>query len=134
MFQGVNLIAAVVAAAVSLFVLGGIWYSPKVFGGIWKREAGVMNADSKKTHGPKVFIFSFILSLISAIIFALYLGAGPSLAYAVTSGLVVGVCWVATSFGINYSFAGRSWKMLLIDAGYHILQFVIYGIILGLWN
>ncbi len=36
------------------------------------------------------------------------------------------------SFAINYSFAGRSLKLWLIDGGYHTLQFVLYGIILGL--
>lgn len=134
MLSGVNIWAVIVAAAVALFVLGGIWYSPKVFGGIWKRESGLLNVDCKKTHGPKAFIVSFILSLVSAFVFALFLGEAPPFAYSVGSGLIVGVCWVATSFGINYSFAGRNWKMLLIDSGYHILQFVIYGAILGLWH
>jgi len=49
-------------------------------------------------------------------------------------GFGAGLCWVATSFGINYLFAGRSLKLWLIDGGYHTLQFTLYGLVLGLWH
>jgi CRISPR/Cas system-associated protein endoribonuclease Cas2 len=52
----------------------------------------------------------------------------------VHAGLMIGFFWVATSFAINYSFAQRSLKLWLIDAGYHLLQFALYGVILGLWH
>jgi hypothetical protein len=127
---------AVLAAAVSAFLLGGIWYSKAVFGATWGREAGVNleTANTKKGHGAVVFGVSFVFSLIAAFVFALFLGRDPLLAYAVQSGLAIGVCWVATSFGINYLFAGRSLKHFLIDAGYHVAQFTLYGVILGLWH
>jgi hypothetical protein len=48
-------------------------------------------------------------------------------------GALVGAGFVATSFGINYAFAQRSLKLWLIDGGYHLLQFTLYGLILGLW-
>lgn len=125
---------AVLVAAASAFVLGGAWYSPALFGRIWHREAGV-NYDQPKTgHGPVVFGVSFLFSLIAAFVFALFLGRDPTFAYAVQSGFGIGLCWVATSFGINYLFAGRSLKLFLIDAGYHIAQFTLYGVILGLWH
>ena len=57
----------------------------------------------------------------------------PSLPFALHAGFLVGLCFVATSFGINYLFAGRSLKLWLIDAGYHILQFTLYGLVLGLF-
>ena len=49
-------------------------------------------------------------------------------------GFVVGLFFVATSFGINYAFARRSLKLWMIDAGYHIVQFSLYGVILGAWH
>lgn len=132
MIQGIN-IWAVFAAAASAFVLGGIWYSPLMFVNIWIREAGI-NKQNKKGHGPVVFGISILLSLIAAGAFAIFLGPKPTFIFAVGTGLVVGLCWVTTSFAINYMFAGRSLKLLLIDGGYHTLQFVLYGIILGLWH
>jgi hypothetical protein len=52
----------------------------------------------------------------------------------VRSGVLAGFGFVAMSFAINYSFAGRSLKLWLIDGGYHTLQFALYGLILGAWH
>jgi len=53
---------------------------------------------------------------------------------AVSRGLVFGLGIVAASFGINYSFASRSPRLWLIDGGYHATQFVLFGMVLGLWH
>lgn len=127
-------VLAVLAAAVSAFLLGGLWYSPALFGKIWEREAGVSLDQPKKTHGAIVFAVSFIFSLIAATVFALFLGRNPPLNTAIRDGLAIGACWVATSFGINYQFANRTFKLFLIDAGYHVAQFTLYGVVLGLWH
>jgi hypothetical protein len=125
---------AVLVAAVSAFLLGGLWYSPALFGKTWEREAGVSLDQPKKGHSAIVFAVSFLFSLIAATVFALFLGRNPPLNTAVRDGLAIGACWVATSFGINYQFANRTFKLFLIDAGYHVTQFTLYGVILGLWH
>ncbi len=131
--EQVNFLAVLVAAA-SAFLLGGLWYSPALFGKIWAREAGVNYDQPKKGQGAIVFAVSFLFSLIAATVFALFLGRNPALNTAVRDGLAIGACWVATSFGINYQFANRTFKLFLIDAGYHVAQFTLYGVILGLWH
>jgi hypothetical protein len=130
--QNINLLAVLVAA-ISAFILGGIWYGP-LFCKIWCREAGVVMTETKKGHGVKVFALAFVLSLIAATVFAWFVGPQPSLRYATSVGFAAGLGFVATSCGINYLFAQRSMKLFLIDGGYHILQFTVYGIILGLWH
>lgn len=119
---------AVLIASLSIFALGGLWYSPKVFGGIWQREAQLL---SKETHPAKVFITSFVFALIAAFAFALLVGPHPGLNTALLKGAIVGIL-VATSFGINYQFGNRGIKLLLIDGGYHFIQFLIYGLVFGL--
>jgi hypothetical protein len=128
---GLNL-WAVVAAAASAFLLGGIWYGP-LFKHVWCREAGV-DPDKSNGHPAMVFGGAFVLSLIAALVFALFLGPAPALPFALGAGFAAGLAWVAASFGINYLFAGRSLKLWLIDGGYHTLQFALYGLILGLWH
>lgn len=123
--------AAVAVAALSSFLLGGLWYSKILFGNIWVREAGYDEAGGH--HPLRVFGMGFIFSLLGAYVFARYLGPAPVLQDAVLRGLMVGAGFAGTSFGINYQFAGRSVIMLLIDAGYHTLQFGLYGMVLGLW-
>ena len=42
------------------------------------------------------------------------------------SGFGAGLCWVATSFGINGLFQREPLSLVLINAGYHTLQFTLY--------
>lgn len=133
MLEIVN-IWAVLTAAIAAFILGGIWYAPPVFGKIWCKANGKeLTAEKPKGHNPFVYVVAFIFYFISAAVFALFLEPPTQLGYAVGAGLLTGLGWVAMSFGINYVFAQRSIKLFLIDAGYHTLQFVVYGLVLGLW-
>lgn len=122
---------AVLAAAVSAFVLGGLWYGP-LFKHAWCREAGI-DPDARPKHPARVFGIAFAGSLLAAFAFAAFFGPAPDALHAAHNGLLVGAAWVATSFGINYAFAGRSLQLWLIDGGYHVLQFVLYGLVIGLW-
>jgi hypothetical protein len=122
---------AVLAAAASAFLLGGLWSGP-LFKQAWCREAGV-DPDASNGHPARIFGGAFVLSLIAAAVFAWFLGPRPALGVAVCTGAVTGVGWVAASCGLNYLFAGRSLKLWLIDGGYHTRQFTLYGLILGLW-
>ena len=85
-------------------------------------------------HPARVFGVSFAFSLLAALAFAWLLGPNPPFARAVLTGVLVGVGFVAASFGINYQFASRSLRLWAIDGGYHTLQFVVFGAILGLWH
>ena len=128
----INYLAAV-AAAVSSFLLGGLWYSPIMFLNPWNAAMG-RTAESKQGHPARVFGLSFVFALVSALAFASLLGPAPALSDALQMALIVGLCFVAASFGINYQFADRPLSALLIDGGYHTGQFLIYAVILGLWH
>lgn len=130
--QNINL-WAVLAAAASSFLLGGLWYGP-LFKQAWCREAGVDPDPAKGRHPAKVFGGAFVLALVAAYVFALFLGPRPEFGFAAGAGVAAGACWVAASFGINYLFANRSLKLWLIDGGYHTLQFTLFGLVLGLWH
>lgn len=122
---------AVLAASLSAFVLGGLWYGP-LFRKAWCREAGI-DPDATPPHQARVFATALVCSLLAAFVFAAFLPRSASAADGFGVGFVVGVFFVAMSFGINYAFAGRSLRLWMIDAGYHILQFALYGLILGAW-
>lgn len=126
--EGINIWAVLVAAA-SAFALGGLWYGP-LFLEVWQRENG---GPVQAGHPAKVFGGAFVLSLVAATVFALFLGPDPALQFATSAGFAAGLCWVAASFGINYLFAQRSFKLWLVDGGYHTLQFTLYGFVLGVW-
>jgi uncharacterized protein DUF1761 len=124
---------AVLVAALSTFLLGGLWYSPVLFGPKWQREAGDTRTKADR-HSARVFGLSLLFALIAAFAYAWLMPPAADVLHAALQGLVVGAGLVAASFGINYQFANRSGALWLIDAGYHAAQFTIYGIILGLWH
>lgn len=128
----VNLLAVLAAAAAS-FLLGGLWYSPVLFARAWQREAGVTDAQLQNANMGLIFGLAFVLSLVAAFVFAVFLGPRPPLALGLGAGASAGLCWVASSFGINYLFERKSLKLFLINGGYHTLQFTIIGLILALW-
>ena len=125
-------VLAVVAAAASSFLLGGLWYSPVLFLNAWNKGMGRTAKDDG--HPAKVFGLSIIFALVSAFVFATLLGPSPVLSEAIKAGAIVGVGFVGMSFGINYQFANRPLSTLLIDGGYHTAQFLLYGLILGAWH
>lgn len=130
---GINWLA-VLAATIAAFVLGGLWYSPALFGKRWQLAAGLSDETVRSGNPALIFGGAFLLALIAAAMFALFLGPRPSLAFGVGAGFAAGLCWVATSFGINGLFQRERLDLVLINAGYHILQFTLIGLILGLWH
>ncbi|MFT3668441.1 Protein of unknown function [Pseudoxanthomonas sp. CF385] len=128
--DGINL-WAVLVAAVSSFLLGGVWYGP-LFGKAWNAAAGM--DPQKQGHPAKIFGGAFVFSLLAAAVFAWFLGPQPPLSFAVCRGVLVGFGLVAASFGINYLFAQRGLRLWLIDGGYHTVQFALFGLVLGLWH
>ncbi len=124
---------AVLAAAVSAFLLGGLWYSPAMFGKSWQRGAGLTDEQLKGGNAAKIYGSAFVLSLVAAATFAMFLGKLP-VGVATAYGFCAGLAWVAASFGINYLFERKPLSLWLVNGGYHTLQFTLYGLILGLWH
>jgi len=57
---------AVLVAALSSFVVGFIWYNPKVFGTIWMNETGMTEENAKKANMAKIFGLTFFYSFLLA--------------------------------------------------------------------
>ncbi len=119
-------------AAVSAFVLGGLWYSPAGFARAWQRETGLSDEQLNAAPKARIFGLAFIASFVAAVVFSMFVGPDPALAFALGAGVSVGVAWVASSFAINYLFELKSAKLWAINGGYHVVQFTLYGLVCGL--
>lgn len=126
-------LVAVVVAGLSAFALGGLWYSPLLFGRAWQALTGLSDEALARGNPAMIYGASAVLSLIAAFVFAMFLGPEPSLALGLGAGVSAGLCWVTASFGINYLFERKSMALFAINGGYHTLQFTLYGLILALW-
>ena len=124
--------AAVVVAALVGYFPGAIWYSPIAFLKPWARELGVDLSAKPKGVGTRVAI-GLIPALVAAIVFASFVGPHPSLHHALTTGVHVAVGFIATAFAIQYLYEQRGIAFWLINSGYHLLQFVLMGLVLALW-
>jgi hypothetical protein len=120
---------AVLVAVIASAILGALWYSPVLFLRPWVRAAG-----REPQQTPAVYAVTFLSAVLGALVLAFLLGPRPSLLLALHHGLVVGVCFAAASLGLNYAFAGRGLTLWLIDGGFHIVRFIVFGLVLGLWH
>jgi hypothetical protein len=125
---------AVGLCAVSSLVLGAIWYSPALFARQWQTAAGLSEEQASSGNMGVIFATAFLLSLVAAAVFAMFLGKEMSLGAATAAGFAAGLCWVAASYGISYLFERRPLRLWLINGGYHTLQFTLFGLILGLMS
>ena len=127
---------ACVAAALTTFVVGGLWYSPLLFLGRWeaaRRSAGDFTRIA--AHGAPVFVFAFLFALVGAVVHAVLLDPlhAASLEAGVKRGALLGAGIAGSSLGIQYQFANRPWTLLAIDAAYHTVQFAVYGAVFAAW-
>ena len=126
----INWLAVALCAGSSLF-LGGVWYSPALFGKAWQDATGLSAEELAKGNMPKIFGLTLVLSFIAAAVFAMFLGKNFGLGPATAAGFSAGLCWVAASYGITYLFEHRPLKLWLVNGGYHTLQFTLFGAIIG---
>lgn len=132
---------AVLACAILSLVLGGIWYGP-LFGRKWAEIVGVNPDDAaarkemQKRAMPLYFI-QFALSFFQALVLAYYIQGWKD-----ASGLV-NALWICAAFVLptvaggamwNNDSARISWARFLIQAGYQVILFVIFGFVLGMWK
>ena len=123
---------AILAAAVSAYVVGGLWYSPVLFGRAWERANGFTLSPSPK---PRVYLVSFLLTLVMAVNLAFYL-ADPSTtaAFGAVAGFLAGFGWAAMGLAVVALFEQRPWKYSLINGGYLTVALTLMGLILGAWR
>ena len=121
---------SIILAAVSSFVVGGIWYGP-LFGRAWMNAFNFTEEDLKKRNIPFTFGMSLFLALIAAINLDMFIGPQATIGFGANAGFFAGLGWVATFLGILYLFEMQSLKAYLINAGYCILSLCIMGAILG---
>lgn len=130
-FGNINWLSVLVAA-ISSFLIGGIWYGP-LFGRSWMAEFGFSEEDLKKRSVPRTFGLSLLLAFVAALILEMFIGASADVVFGTMAGFFAGFGWVATFLGILYLFEMQSLKAYLINAGFCIVSLTLMGTILGAW-
>ena len=122
-------------AALAMFCLGAVWFSPVLFLKAWMREASIdPNQKPDGRQMARTFGITFVLLLVAAAAldcFIINWSAGEGFWHGLWVGLIGGVL-VAAATGINFLFEQRSFRHFLINAGYDVVGFCLMGMILSL--
>ncbi len=125
---------AILVAAVVAFLLGGLWFSPGVFGKVWKKANG-FGADEPPQAGGANMALAFLLTLVMSANLAMFLNdPKTTLAWGATAGFLAGFGWVTMGIGIASIFERRPWAYVFVNGGYLTVALVVMGAILGGWR
>jgi hypothetical protein len=125
---------AVIAAALSMFVIGGLWYSPMLFAKPWQRAAALSDEALRSGSMPLVFGLAFVLSLLMAANLGFFLSGVTDVGAAVGYAVAAGLGWAAFGLSVVALFERRPLAYHLINGGYLTVAFLAMGLILALWR
>lgn len=125
---------AVLVAGLSAFVVGGIWYSPSLFGNAWMIDSNLDEASIKQGNKGKIFGATAIFSLLMAANLGMFLSdAKTDLQWGITAGFLTGI-WTFCAIAIHSLFELKSWRHIFINGGYSLVSLMLMGAIIGLWR
>jgi hypothetical protein len=125
---------AVIAAALSAFIVGGIWYSRLLFANAWMTDSNLTEDHVKQGNKGKIFSFTAFFSLIMAANLAAFLATpATTAAWSAQAGLLAGI-WTFCAIAIHSLFELRSWRHIFINGGYSVVSLTLMGLILGCWR
>ena len=135
---------AVLVAGISSFVVGGIWYSPGLFGKAWMKDSDLTAEDIKKGNKGKIFGWTFIFSLLMAVNLGMFLSDPPStcpadcapkvdITWGAMAGFLAGI-WTFCAIAIHSLFELKPWRLILINGFYSVVALTLMGAIIGVWR
>lgn len=125
---------AVLVAGISAFVVGGIWYSPALFGKAWMKENDLTVDEIQKTNKGKVYGWAFVLTLIISVNLAMFLNSPDiHLSMGLLYGLLTGV-WIFCGIAIVAMFEQKTARYIFINGGYMLVALSLMGGIIGVWK
>lgn len=141
-FSSINWLA-VIACVIASMIVGSIWFSNKGFFPMWWKAIGKSESDGPGMMTmpmPVLWGLTILASFIQATFMALMVNAmgsmtpgGATLASGATAGFLLWLGFVAPSSLTNKLFASQL-KAWVLEAGNHLIVFVIMGAILGAWH
>jgi hypothetical protein len=140
-FGSLNWLAIIACVVVSM-ISGTLWYNPKTFFPIWWKGIGKTAKDTPGTRNMNVtWALTLLSSFIQAVAMALMvnamgglMGGGVSLVSGAGTGFMLWLGFVAPTYLVNKLFAGYELKIWAIEAGNHLVNFILFGAILGAWR
>jgi len=141
-FGSVNWLAVIACVVVSM-LSGSIWYNPKTFFPIWWKGIGKNEGDRPGGSGSMSMTWGLTIlsSFVQAVAMAFMVTAmgglmpgGVSLVSGAATGFMLWLGFIAPTYLVNKLFAGLGLTVWAIEVGNHLVNFVLFGAILGAWR
>jgi hypothetical protein len=132
---------AILAGAVLSMVIGAIWYGP-LFGKKWMELNGVSTLSEEemkkmqKTAGP-LYLAQFLLTIFQVLVLA-HLVADTELAGGLERSLWIWAAFVIPTLAGAVMWTSEKskfkWSRFLIQSGYQLVIFAVFGLLLQFWK
>ncbi|HIH25913.1 DUF1761 domain-containing protein [Candidatus Woesearchaeota archaeon] len=134
---------AVLVAAIASMIIGGLWYSPVLFGNVWMKLSGITQKDVEKAKKQgmmksmgRSYFFMFVMCLLTAYILAVLLNLvqAVNVKTGIHLGLLIWLGFIATVTSSSVIWEKKPFKLYIIGNGYNVVNLVVMSIILTLWH
>lgn len=139
-FTTVNWLAVIVCVVVSM-ISGSIWYNPRTFFPIWWKGIGKTGEPGMQGNMGLTWTLTILASFVQAIAMSFMVDAmgslmtgGVSAASGAMTGFMLWFGFIMPTYLVNKLFAGHGFKVWAIEVGNHLVNFVLFGVILGAWQ
>ncbi len=132
---------AIIMASISSMILGSIWYGP-LFGKKWMEIVGTTHKNEKERKEMQkaavpLYLVQFIVTLFQVLILAHLIAdttqvTGIERALWLWAGFVIPTLMGAVMW--TNEKKNLKWARFLIQGGYQLILFIIFGTILQLWK
>jgi hypothetical protein len=127
---------AIVTAAFAGFVIGGLWFSPLLFGRRWLEAAGLTEEQVNASNKGKIFGLTALALFVMSVCLAMFIGPGAAagslpVVFGAFYGFLTGFGWLFFAFVVVGLFELRSRSWMLINGGYWVVTMTIMGAILA---
>lgn len=129
---------AVLVCGIASMILGSIWYGP-LFGKTWMKIIGAEGKSKEQMQKGMglLYLTSFLLVLLEAYVLAHFIlawqdASGVTTALWLWAGLIIPT--VAGASMWNNDSKSIAWSRFLVQGGYQLVLFIVFGLILGYWR
>lgn len=122
---------AILLAGAAKFIIGGLWFSPLVFGKLWLKETGLKEEELGSPRDAMLIGIS-VCMLVSFSFAILLQMLALDLRSAIAVGVIIAIGITTAQIGLSFPFEGRSLKLFLIYATQCVAEFAVVVLILSL--
>ena len=113
-------------------ISGSLWYNPKTFFPAWWKVVGAGREQPGMENIGMTWGLTIFASFMQAVAMSFMVNAMGT--PGILTGFMLWLGFIAPTYLVNKLFAGHGLKIWAIEIGNHLVNFVIFGAILGAWR